>query len=137
MCRRAFGEGPWDDLALGWMELHPIAYAPLESAELILASMPLLPRAAEIALRQNVPGFRGRSISDLVNPERVSPAALLELERRLGAALYTSTHWIWTESLRLVALSGLRMAMQPEKADEQLKRLMECMMQLGGAARAA
>ena len=26
--------------ALAWMELHPIAYAPLESAELILASMP-------------------------------------------------------------------------------------------------
>ena len=137
MCRRAFGAGPWDDLSLAWMELHPIAYAPLELAELILASMPFLPRAAEIALRQNVPGFRGRSISDLVNPERVSPAALLELERRLGAALYTSTHWIWTESLRLVALSGLRMAMQPEKAEEQLKRLMECMMQLGGAARAA
>jgi hypothetical protein len=137
MCRQAFGQGPWDDLALAWMELHPIGYAPPDSAELILASMPLLPRAADIALRQRVPGFHGRSITDLVNPDRVRPTALLELERRLGPALYTSTHWIWTESLRLVALSGLRMATDPDRAEEQLKRLLECMMQLGGVARAA
>jgi hypothetical protein len=137
MCRVEFGDGPWDDLAAAWRELHSLREAAEESSALIQASMPLLPKAAEICLHQPVPGFRGRSICDLVNPERVSPKMLYELERRLGAALYTSTHWIWTESLRLVALSGLRMATMPDKAEEQAKLLLGCMLRLGGAAQAA
>lgn len=137
MCRLEFGAGPWDDLAMAWTELHPISAAGEDSAELVRASLPLLRRAADVALHRKVPGFRRRSICELVNPERVRPETLYELERRLGPALYTSTHWVWTESLRLVALSGLRMATQPEKAEEQTKRLQECMLRLGGAAQAA
>jgi hypothetical protein len=137
MCRLEFGPGPWDDLALAWTELHPISAAPEESADLIRASLPLLPRAANIALHQKVPGFRSRSICELVRPERVRPEALYELERRLGPALFTSTHWIWTESLRLVALSGLRWATLPDKAEEYANKLQACMLLLGGAAQAA
>jgi len=137
MCRLEFGAGPWDDLAAAWTELHPISAAGHESAELILASLPLLPRAADLALHQKVPGFGQRSICELINPDRVRPERLYELERRLGPALYTSTHWIWTEALRLVALSGLRMATMPAQAQEQAQKLQECLLRLGGAAQAA
>jgi hypothetical protein len=137
MCRLHFGAGPWDDLAQAWIELHPLRNAPQDSAALIVASAQLVPKAAEVCLHHPVPGFHGRSVCDLVNPERVRPETLIDMERRLGAALYTSSHWIWTESLRLVALVGLRMATIPEKAIELATQLQACMLILGGEPQAA
>lgn len=137
MCRQSFGAGPWDDLALGWTELHPLARAGGESAALIQASLPAIPRAAELCLREPMRAFRGRSICDLVNPDRVRPANLRAMEARLGTALYTSTHWIWTESLRLLALTGLRLVMSPDRAADIVRQQQAWMLRLGGTAQAA
>jgi hypothetical protein len=90
-----------------------------------------------MSLRMPVRGFRGRSICDLVNPERVSPATLDEMEQRLGIALYTSTQWIWTESIRLLALTGLRIAITPERASQLVEQQQAWMLALGGTAQAA
>ena len=43
-------------------------------------------------------------------PERVSPGLLNEMADCIGPALFTSTHWLWTECLRILALTGLQLA---------------------------
>jgi hypothetical protein len=61
----------------------------------------------------------------------------VDMEHRLGVALFTSMHWIWTESLRLLALNGLHISMMPEKAPELLKQQVAWMLRLGGTLQAA
>jgi hypothetical protein len=73
----------------------------------------------------------------MINPERVKPETLLALEQRLGAALYTSMHWVWTEALRLLALTGLRAATMTERSSNALKQQEAWMLKLGGALQAA
>jgi len=137
MCRQSYGAGPWDDMAWAWAELHPLERAGEEAGALIRASLPILARAADLCLHQPMRGFRGRSISDLVNPDRVRPSTLEEMERKVGVALFTSTHWVWTESLRLLALTGWRMATAPERAVDFMKQQQAWMLRLGGTAQAA
>lgn len=137
MCRQFYGVGPWDDLELAWRHQHPLDAVRASLRGLLQLSIPLLPRIVDIVLRQPMKAFLGRSISSLINPERVKPATLEAMERQLGAALYTSTHWIWTESLRLLALTGLRLATQPLRSAEILKQQESWMFTLGGTAQAA
>jgi hypothetical protein len=137
LCRQCYGTGPWDDLAIAWRELHDLRHAEPEAAALIRASLPVIPQLAELCLRQPMRGFRGRCIADLVNPERVGPSRLLAMEAELGNALYTSTHWIWTEALRLLALGGLRIATTPARAAEIISQQQAWMLRLGGQAQAA
>lgn len=88
-------------------------------------------------LRKPMRAFDGRSLAALISPDRVKPETLLALEQQLGAALYTSMHWVWTEALRLLALTGLRMATLPERKAETADRQEEWMLRLGGALQAA
>jgi hypothetical protein len=137
MCRQFYGAGPWDDLAQSWMQLHPLQRAPAATESLLRASLPVLPRVVEVTLRQPMRAFGGRPLVALINPDRVKPEALLAMERQLGAALYTSMHWIWTEALRLLALTGFRMAIMPEKKADTFKQQDEWMLRLGGAMQVA
>ena len=57
---------------------------------------PSLPAIAELVLRTPMRAFGRRPLAALIDPGRVSPEALDALERRLGTALFTSMHWIWT-----------------------------------------
>ncbi|HSJ97394.1 MAG TPA: hypothetical protein VLC53_09990 [Myxococcota bacterium] len=133
MCRRFYGAGPWDELRLAWAELHPLERAPADTRELLAASAPLLPRVVEIALQRPMRAFDGRPLAGLINPDRVRPEALAAMERQLGPALYTSMHWIWTEALRLLALTGLRKATLLERGGEFLELQEQWMLRLGGA----
>jgi hypothetical protein len=78
-----------------------------------------------------MPCFRQKSLADLVDPQRASPAALREMERKAGGSAFTSSHWIWTECVRLTALTGLRYATEPEKGPEILKQQEDWMIKLG------
>jgi hypothetical protein len=100
-------------------------------------SLPLLPRIVQISLREPMRAFAGRPLAALINPERVKPEALLAMEQELGQALYTSMHWIWTEALRLLALTGLRIATTPEKKADTFAEPEEWLLRLGGALQAA
>jgi hypothetical protein len=137
MCRQCYGAGPWDDLALAWTRHYPLERATPHTQGILRASLPLLPEIAALVLRKPLGAFGGRPLCALIDPSRVSPEALAGLERRLGAALFTSMHWIWTEALRLLALTGLRAATQPEWALDVLKLQEGWMLRLGGAVRAA
>jgi hypothetical protein len=137
MCRQFYGAGPWDDLARSWTQLHPLQGAPAATESLLRASLPVFPRIVEVTLRQPMRAFGGRPLVALINPDRVKPETLLAMERQLGAALYTSMHWIWTEALRLLALTGFRTATMPEKRSDTFKQQEEWMLRLGGAVQAA
>jgi hypothetical protein len=137
MCRQFYGSGPWDDLALMWVQQHPLESAGHRGEELIRQSLPLLPRVVEITLRQPMKAFGSRPLSALVNPARVSPEALRALGLQLGAAMYTSTHWVWHESLRTLAYTGLRLATEPERELEILQQQESWMFRLGDMVQAA
>jgi hypothetical protein len=70
-------------------------------------------------------------------PERVSPQSLREMSDRIGPALFTSSHWVWTESLRILALCGWELAARPQDLRQILRLQEQAMLRLGGARAAA
>jgi hypothetical protein len=131
MCRRFYGMGPWDELAAAWEELYPLRDAPPLSGAIVAAVLPLLPRIVDTALLIPVRCFREKKLAELVDPQRASPATLRELERKASGSAFTSSHWIWTECIRLTALTGLRFATEPEKGPQALGLQEDLMIRLG------
>lgn len=136
MCRHFYGPGPWDEMASAWVYQHPLERAGTVGT-LIRESVPQLRRIVELTLLRPMRAFAGRPLSDLVNPERVKPQALQAMERELGPALYTSTHWVWTEALRILALNGLKFATRPEEAPDILKKQQSWISTLSGTQQPA
>lgn len=137
MCRLSWGDGPWDELRECWRAFYPIEGAASASRPLITASIPALPIVARLVLATPCTSFRGRALGDVVSPARVSPQALEEMERRLGPALYTSPHWIWTECLRLLAITALRAGADATRGAPSRASPDNWMMRLGGLPQAA
>ncbi len=137
MCRYFYGAGPWDDLALSWTTLHPMNQAPSDARSLLEDSQPILNSVVRLTLDTPMRAFDGRSLRALIPPERVSPAALSELDGRIGAALFTSAHWLWSEPLRILALTGLQLASRPRDLNDILNLQEQAMLRLGGALQAA
>jgi hypothetical protein len=131
MCRRFYGMGPWDELAKAWTEFYPMRIATAISETIVKATVSLLPQIVDTVLLTPMGCFRGMGLADLVDPQRSSPAALRELERKAGGSAFISSHWIWNECVRLTALTGLRYATEPEKGPEILKLQEEWMIRLG------
>jgi hypothetical protein len=137
MCRRFYGMGPWDELAAAWQQQYPMLLAPQMSAAIVSAVIPLLPQIVDASLLAPLPCFRGKSLAQIVDPQRVAPATLREMERKAGGSLFTSSHWIWNECIRLTALTGLRYATEPEQGPKVLKQQEDWMIRLGHLRAAA
>lgn len=137
MATRFFGEGPWTGLARAWLVAHPVARAPGDVRPLLQRSIPRLPRIVEVCLLEPMRAFGGRPLTALVDPMRVRPDALAALARDAGASLGTSSHWLWNESLRLLALSGYRLATEPERAPQIATQFEAWMLRLGNGIRIA
>ena len=137
MCRYFYGAGPWDDLARSWIVLHSPRVAPSDTRRLLDASVPALKTVVRVTLDTPMRAFRGARLRTLVMPERVSPAALTELSERIGPALFTSSHWLWTESLRILALTGLQLATRPQDLKDILTLQEQAMLRIGGTRQAA
>lgn len=137
MCRSCFGRGPWDVLETSWRALHPLALASANVRSLIEASLPALGAIVKLTVDTPMQAFGGAALSTLVRPERVSPAALTRLADDIGPALFTSSHWLWTESLRMLALTGWQLAIRPQDLRTILDRQEQAMLRLGGVTRAA
>jgi hypothetical protein len=104
----------------------------------VQAVIPLLPRIVDAGLLAPMSCFRGKTLAELVDPQRVSPSALREMEWKAGGSAFTSSHWIWNECVRLTALTGLRYATEPEHGAAVLKQQEDWMIRLGNiTARAA
>jgi hypothetical protein len=108
MCRRAFGNGRWDRLADAWNTAHPMTSAPAPLRRLLETSVAALPEIVDVTLYRRYPAFRNRALVELVDPQRVSPAALEALERDMGKGGFHSRHWAWDEAIRLLALTSYR-----------------------------
>jgi hypothetical protein len=137
MCRYFYGNGPWDGLARAWTVLNQPQRAPGAPRQLIDDSLPALKTIAAITLDTPMRAFRGASLRALIKPERVSPSALTAMADRIGPALFTSSHWLWTESLRILALTGLQLATRPQDLNDILGLQEQAMLRLGGARQAA
>lgn len=132
MCRRFYGAGPWDAMEVAWENSHPVDAPDDATRELLLASRPMLPMLVEILLRTPMRAFRGQALTKLVDPLRVRPDALDELERKAGSALFVSPHWLATESIRLLALSSYRATTRPRRLISENGEQRSWMVQLGG-----
>jgi len=137
MCRAAYGAGPWDDLAASWTRAYPIERAPEPAASVIRSALATLPEVASVTLHTPMAAFGGARLVDRVDPARVAPNQLVAMEQRLGGALHTSMHWVWTEALRLLALSGLRIATGAGRSTAGTEHQTAWMLRLGGAVQAA
>jgi hypothetical protein len=121
--RNCYGHnGPWNALQAAMQERFPISSAELTLQPLLQRSLIKLPAIAEACLRCPVPGLGGKPMLSVLDPQRVSPAALAELERSAGESLWTSPHWRAREGIRIVALAGLREAEKPESATLWINR---------------
>lgn len=130
MCVRFYGAGPWDDLARAWVASYPLRAAEPATRSLLERSVPLLPRIVEICLRTPMRAFGGRALTAWIDPQRVRPDSLAQLARDVGGSI-VSPHWLDRESLRLLALSSLRYATEPERAVEIAKDCEAWMLRLG------
>jgi hypothetical protein len=122
MCRSTYGAGPWDSLERAVLAAHPLRSATPDLAALMERSRARLDRITQVCLATPVRGFQGRTITDLVDPRRVSPRALADLEREAGPTMWTSPELRRREGIRIVALTGLREAEDPDRAGEWIQR---------------
>lgn len=136
-CKYFYGAGPWDDLALAWSALHPMQHAPSDTRHLLEDSLPVLGDVVRLTLDTPMRSFNQRPLRAMIQPERVSPAALSELDQRIGPALFTSAHWLWTEPVRILALTGLQLASRPRDLNAILQLQEQSMLRLGGTLQAA
>ena len=136
-CKRMFGAGPWDELAEAWIESNSPLQAAPGTREFLQSSVGLLPQIADLCLSRRLRALGGKSITELVDPARLRPQVLLQWASALGSALYTSPHWAIAEPLRLLALSGYRMATEPRQASQIAQDYETWMLRLGGVTRAA
>jgi hypothetical protein len=121
--RQCFGPtGPWVSLERAMLARFPVDTAEATLQPLLVRSMTAMQQIAAACLSAPVPALRDRPMTDVLDPARVSPAALEELERTGGAALWTSHHWRQSEGIRIVALAGLREAERPETATQWIDR---------------
>jgi hypothetical protein len=119
----AYGQsGPWQSLSQAMLYRHPVTAAEPTIQPLLARSQERIRTIARACLDAPVPALRGRPMTDVLPVDRVSPAALAELERAAGPALWTSAHWRVTEGIRTVALAGLREAEAPETAAHWIER---------------
>jgi hypothetical protein len=113
MCRSQYGRGPWDQLGAAWRATHPLSSARPAVRAVLARSVTRLPGIVDALLAQPAACFGERSLVDVVDPARVSPASLDRLARDHGDALLTSPMLVVDEGLRVVALTGYRIATEP------------------------
>jgi hypothetical protein len=131
LCATWFGDGPWNGLREVWRSRHRLDHAPPGAREVAAESVPHLRMLAEVCTRKPMVAFGGRSLGQLCDPRRASPAQLLELAARAGDSLYTSSYLQRHESLRILAYNTLLAAASPERAPELAKQLETWLERLG------
>ena len=131
MCRQFYGKGAWDDLESAFKNDYNIDLVNFQSTPLIRMCLEVLPDAVRVILKSSYRAFGNRSLSQLINPELVSPQSLEKLEITAGPALYTSHAWIWKECIRLLADNGYHIALGKGDLTPLYKRQEDYMIRLG------
>lgn len=132
-CRQFYGSGPWDNLEAAFKNDYDINLVNFPPVELIKLCVRALPDAVSIILKSSYHAFNNKSLSQMINPERVSPQALEKLEYIAGPALYTSHAWLWKECIKLLALNGYNIAIGQGDLERLYRQQEEWMIRLGFA----
>ena len=123
MSAEAFGQtGPWSTLMRAMRVHHPLSRADDTLRPLLARSLGAIGKIARACLAAPIPALSGRPMTSVLDPARVSPDALAELERTAGPALWSSPHWRRSDGIRILALAGLREAEKPSSAEHWISR---------------
>ncbi len=131
MCRQFYGPGPWDALETAFKADYNINEVNFPSVGLIKMCVDAVPDAVQIILKSPYLAFGGKSLSQAIPPENVSPRELEKLEYIAGPALYTSHAWIWKEALKLLALIGYKIGVGEQELAPLYKQQEDWMIRLG------
>ena len=131
MCRQFYGPGPWDTLEIAFKEDYNIDEVNFPSVGLIKMCVNVIPDAAQIILKSPYLAFGGKSLSQAIPPDSVSPRALEKLEYIAGSALFTSHAWVWKECIKLLALNGYKIGVGEQELAPLYKLQEEWMVRLG------
>lgn len=137
MCRVSWGAGPWDVLERDWRNTYPLDGLPVAHRGILERAAVDVDPIARALLDAEYVALGRRRLAALVDPDRVSPRSLAELEKKAGAALFVSSQWVSQECLRLLALSGFKLATDPSSygaATEQQRAWMEHLARLTQSA---
>jgi hypothetical protein len=133
MCRQFYGPGPWDQMQASFKNDYDINLVNYSSVGLINMCIEALPDMVRIILKNPYRAFNGQSLSQIIQPKKVSPQELQKLEYLAGPALYTSHAWVWKECLKLLALLGYKIGTGQGDLASYYKLQEEWMMRLGFA----
>ncbi|WP_210481598.1 hypothetical protein [Naasia sp. SYSU D00948] len=131
LCRRWFGSGPWDDVGAAWMRRHPPSDADPAIASVAATSLEALDQIVDVCTRRPMQAFGGRSLAAVLDPQRVHPEALRDLERQAGGSLLTSSYLRRRDSLRILAVLASRTVTDPAHAAEHRARFRAWISDLG------
>ena len=134
LCRLWFGAGPWDELGAAWTASHPLERGSTALRAVADDTLPRMRALAVACTRRPMRSFDGRAIAALTDPTRVSPLELGRLAERAGEALWTSTHLQRHESLRILAWSSLRSAVDLADAPQIAVRFEDWLLRAGGGS---
>jgi hypothetical protein len=131
MCRQFYGPGPWDGLEEAFKNDYDINLVNYPSVGLIRICEQAIPDLVKLILKSPYHAFGNRALSQIIDPEKVSPKELEKLEYMAGPALFTSHAWIWKESIRLLALNGYRIGIGKGDLAALYRQQEEWMIKLG------
>ena len=131
MCNLSFGSGPWNKLEEAFKQNYDIKKMISSDALMIRQCEAALKDVAKLLLKRSFVCFGNKAIHQIVNPEHVSPRELENLEKRAGAALYTSHSWLSQECLRILALNGYKIGTKLGHLPDLYKQQEEWMTRLG------
>jgi hypothetical protein len=78
-CRRAWGQGMWDDWERDWLEAYPLDAVPIESRRLLVEARRYVPVIGQSLFDARFKVLDGRRLLDLLDLNAVSPARLEQL----------------------------------------------------------
>jgi len=134
LCRSWYGAGAWDAVAAAWEQRHPPDSAPGDAGAVTRASVAAMDEIVDVCTRQPMAAFGGVALAALLDPRRVSPAALAALARQAGPSLLTSSYLRRREPLRVLAVLATRSVLDPARAGEHRARLLAWVTDLGADA---
>jgi hypothetical protein len=97
-------------------------------------SLAALPDVVDVCTRRPMAAFGGAPLSAVLDPRRVSPAALESLARQAGPSLLTSAYLRRREPLRILAHLSTRAVLEPAAAAEHQARLLAWVTDVGADA---
>jgi hypothetical protein len=131
LCRRWFGAGPWDDIGDAWFRRHPPDAVGGAVASVTATSLAALDEIVDVCTRRPMRSFGGGSLARVLDPQRVHPEALRDLELQAGGSLLTSSYLRRRDSLRILAVLAARTVTDHARAAEHRARIRAWVSDLG------